>query len=266
MNKITLFGEKIISSNADVEKMLIHKDSKTLFEMAEEQISAGASVIDINTALLMKDELNAMLWAVRLLIEKFDVKISIDSPDSGVLERCIKEFGNRVIANSLPADTEVLGRMLAIISEYQSGVVIILKNRSGIPEDSKGRLKLAGRAVNLIEEAGIPPEDVYLDPIITTIGTDTNGGGLVLDCFAKLEESYPAYQRLGGLSNISFGLPLRKLLNRTFLSMAIARGMNAVICDPTDRKLLETLRAAEAIAGADPGCRDFLAYYRNINK
>jgi 5-methyltetrahydrofolate--homocysteine methyltransferase len=262
MNKITLIGEKIISSNRSVKEMMLRRDSKKLFKMAEEQISAGASVIDINSAMLMKDELDAMIWAAGSVIEQFDIKVSIDSPDIDILEKSLKEFGNRVIVNSLSADGEELSRMLPLISECQAGVIIILKDRSGIPVSSKGRLELAYKTVNLLEKAHVSPDNVYFDPIVTTIGAEMNGGKVVLEAFSDLKQYLPEYKRVGGLSNISFGLPLRKLLNKTFLSMAIANGMTTVICNPTDRGLIETLRAAETIVGADPGCRDFLKYYR----
>ena len=265
MNKITLIGEKLISSKRAVREMMARRDNKALFEMAEKQISAGASILDINSAMLMEDEWGAMLWAAGSVIEKFNIKVSIDSPDIDILERSVKEFGDRVILNSLSADLEELGRVLPLISEYKAGIVIILKNRNGIPADSEGRLGLASKAVDLIEKTQILSKDVYFDPIVSTIGAGIDGGKVVMESLSELEKSFPDYQRIGGLSNISFGLPLRKLLNKTFLSMAIAKGMTAVICDPTNRSIIETLKAAEAIAGADTGCKDFLKYYRNLN-
>ncbi len=266
MDKIILFGEKIISSNRSVKEIMARRDSSELLKIAEEQISAGALILDINSAILMEDELDAMIWAAGLVLEQFDISVSIDSPDLYILERAVKEFGNKVIVNSLSADEEELARMLSLISQYQAGVVIILKDRNGIPTDSKGRVELARKTVNLIEGTHILPENVYFDPIVTTIGTEKNGGKIVLESFYELKVSFPAYKRIGGISNISFGLPLRKLLNKTFISMAIASGMNAMICDPTERELIETLKAAETIAGADPGCKSFLKYYRETNK
>ena len=124
-------------------------------------------------------------------------------------------------------------------------------------------MTLADRAVRAAAAAGMPPDRVFLDPVCTPIATTAGGLGVTLDTLRGLLRELPAYHRIGGLSNISFGLPLRRLLNRTFLPMAVQCGLSAVICDPTDSRLMESLRAAEAITGLDAAAKNFLRYYRS---
>ena len=246
--------------------MLESGDLKPLLDIADAQIAAGAEYIDLNTSLLMERELEALLATGGKIRKRSGAKISVDSPDPGVLVEGSRVFGADCIVNSITCDDESLGRVLPAVSSAGSAVIVLLKDTAGIPPAADGRLKLAERAFEVAAHEKIPPERLFFDPVFSPVATEKKGLSIALDTLRMLKESFPGSHRIGGLSNISFGLPLRKLLNRTFLSMAVSHGLDAVICDPTDEKLMEALRASEAIAGLDPGCRGFLSFFRSSAK
>jgi 5-methyltetrahydrofolate--homocysteine methyltransferase len=261
-----IIGEKLNSTNAKMRKIFENRDIDELLAVAEAQIEGGASWIDINAAMLMDKELDAVLWAGKAILERFDRGISADSPDMGVLEKCAAEFGERCIINSLTADEELLGRMIPILSQTGAGVIIMLKTTDGIPPRADERLCLAREAAEMAEESGVPSSRIFFDPVLQPVATGSEGLETALSTLRSLAGELPDFHRVGGLSNVSYGLPKRKVVNRAFLSMAVSHGLTAVICDPTDGSLIDTLKAAEALAGVDPGCLRFLKHYRASKK
>lgn len=257
-----IIGEKLNSTNTKIRKIFESRDLDLLLSTAGAQIEAGASWIDINAAMLMDRELDTLLWAGKAILEKFDKGISADSPDISVLEKCAVEFGDRCIVNSLTADEELLGKMLPVLAQAGAGVIIMLKTEDGIPPRADERLGLAREAAIIAGDSGVDPGRIFFDPIFQPVATGSEGLGTALSTLRALTRELPGHHRIGGLSNVSYGLPKRKAVNSAFLSMAVSHGLDAVICDPTDSKLVDLLKASEALAGIDPGCLRFLKYYR----
>ncbi len=257
-----IIGEKLNSTNTKIRKIFENRDLELLLSTAGEQIEAGASWIDINAAMLMDRELETILWAGKAILEKFDRGISADSPDTAVLEKCAAEFGQRCIVNSLNADEELLKKMLPVLAQAGAGVIIMLKTEDGIPPRADERLGLAREAVIIATESGMEPGRIYFDPVFQPVATGSEGLATALATLRALTSELPGYHRIGGLSNVSYGLPKRKVVNSAFLSMAVSHGLDSVICDPTDGKLVDLLKASEALAGIDPGCLRFLKHYR----
>lgn len=265
-NKTVIIGEKLNSTNTKIRKIFENRDIDELLSISGAQIEAGASWIDINAAMLMERELDTILWAGRAILERFDKGISADSPDTGVLEKCAVEFGERCIINSLTADEDLLGKMMPVLAQAGAGVIIMLKTVDGIPPRPADRLGLAREAAEIAEKNGLPPGKIFFDPVFQPVATGSEGLETALETLRALSGEMPDFHRIGGLSNVSYGLPKRKVVNRTFLSMAVSHGLTAVICDPTDGSLIDTLKAAEALAGIDPGCLRFLKHYRDSRK
>ncbi|MBN1885602.1 MAG: dihydropteroate synthase [Candidatus Krumholzibacteriota bacterium] len=257
-----VIGERINSSNAAVRRVLADRDEEALLDLARRQIDGGATGIDINASMLMEGERDALLWAANAVAAETGAVVSLDSPDLGILLDVLGRVEGEAIVNSITCDDDVLDRAMLGIAGIGAGVVVMLKNREGIPADAEGRCRLAERAAGAAERSGILPGQIYFDPVFQPLATAASGLGVPLDAFALLGERFPDHRRIGGLSNVSFGLPLRKLVNRTCLAMAVGRGMDAVICDATDTRLMDALAAAEALAGRDAGCRGLIARYR----
>lgn len=262
MPEFLIIGEKLNSTDKKVKKLLEERDESALLDLARAQVDGGAKYLDLNASMLADKEEDALVWSLRCIKSELDIGISLDSPNMEILLRVMPLAGSEVIINSLTSDKGVLDEALPAVSEHESGVIVMLKNREGIPGTAQKRLQMAESAASSISAAGVSPEKVFIDPVLTPLATSPEGLGTALDTMAGLRKHFPDFRRIGGLSNISYGLPLRKLLNRTFISMAISYGLDAVICDPTDSKLMETVTASLAITGADRGCRDLLGYYR----
>ena len=262
MSDILLIGERINSSNKRVRRILETRDQEALIQLAAAQVQGGASYIDINASMLMGDEKPALEWAARCITEQLDAGVSLDSPDMDVLLEMPATVQGPVLLNSITCDENGLNLTFGAAAEHGASVIVMLKSRDGIPETAEGRIELAGRIDAAAEAAGVPPSRIFIDPVFSPLATSAEGMRVVLGTIAALRRKYPEHHRIGGLSNISYGLPRRKLINRTFLAMALSHGLDAVICDTTDPALMDTLTASEPLIGNDPGCRRFLQSYR----
>ncbi len=259
---ILIIGELLNSSNTRIREILTRRGEKKLIGVAETQLSAGASAVDLNAALLMDDEEETLLWAARTIRAKIGATISFDTAKTELLPKLAGEFGEAAILNSFTADDDQIELAIETIERTGSSAIIMLKNREGIPETAMKRLQLATRISVVARRSGIDTSRLFLDPVLTPLATSGDGLRTALDTIEGIERNFPNFRTVGGISNVSYGLPKRRLVNRTFLAMAISRGLDAAICDPTDPDIIGTLKAAEAVTGSDAGCRDFIAYHR----
>jgi len=262
MAGLFLIGEKLNSTRPSAKRIFDERDEAALSAAVEAQLAGGASSIDLNASMLMAGEKGALQWGARFVRERFHVAVALDSPDLPLLLETAGELGENAIVNSITCDEDALRDTFAAASRSGAAVIVMLKDKTGMPESPSGRIALAERAAAIAAETSIAPERVFFDPLVTPLATTPGGLVVVLDTARRLAERLPAYRRIGGLSNVSFGLPDRKLVNRCFAAMLVAAGFTALICDTTDRELVETLRASEAIVGLDPNCRRLLESYR----
>jgi 5-methyltetrahydrofolate corrinoid/iron sulfur protein methyltransferase len=262
MDAILLIGEKLNSTHSAVRRILEERDAGAFRALVGAQIDGGASCIDLNASMLMSEEEDALRWGAAIVLEGFGVPLMIDSPDSRILKNLGGEYGGDCMLNSISADGEALEEILPGAARAGAGVVVMLKDKSGIPSSAEEKLRLAARVSASATKAGMAAERLFIDPVFSPAATTAAGLNAVLECIRGIRERYPAHRTIGGLSNVSFGLPERKLLNRSFAAMTAAFGISALICDTTDRELMKILKASEALGGRDRSCRRFLAWYR----
>jgi cobalamin-dependent methionine synthase I len=262
MSKLRIIGERLNSSNASARSIFEKRDEAALLESARRQLDAGAFAIDLNASMLMAGERNALLWAAAVLRERLDATISLDSAAADLLLELAPEFGERVILNSFTSDADQIEKSLQVIAETGASAVFMLKDHQGVPETAMLRLELASRIAATAGTAGVGPDKIFLDPILTPVATTSGGLRVALDTIGALKRNFPNFRSIGGVSNVSFGMPKRRLINRTFLAMAISHGIDAAICDPTDKELTAVVAASEIVAGHDPACRRFLEFHR----
>ncbi|MBU8922058.1 MAG: dihydropteroate synthase [Bacteroidales bacterium] len=261
MNTI-LIGERINSSNKKVRALFDAEDVDALLDLAVKQIDCGADYIDINASMMMAGEKEALFNTAGEVIGRHGINVSIDSADPDLLLSAAGLFGEKCLLNSFACTDEVFKRYLPEASVSGAGIIVMLKNDHGVPSDSETRAALAEKAIGIMRENGMPDEKIFIDPVFSPMATDISGLMTALATMDIIVRQYPDCHLTGGLSNVSYGLPMRRLINRTFLSMALPHGLNAVICDVTDRDLMETLIASESLSGLDKGCRNLLRHYR----
>lgn len=258
-----IVGERLNSSRRPVFQALNNKDKKYLIDQAQKQEKAGASYIDLNTAALLDKEEETLKWVIPLLQKEVNIPFSIDTPNPEAMDEGLKNHNRQALLNSLSGEAERIKAFLPLIKEYRPRVIVLCLDDSGLPKTSDQELSIADKMLSLLEKEGVSPEDIFMDPLVRPIGVDQSAGELFLESLEKIKKNLPSVNTIAGISNVSFGLPRRKLLNRVFLTLALHRGLDAAILDPLDREILAALSSAEALLGKDPALKNYLKSIRS---
>ena len=257
-----IVGEKINASLKGIEEAVKNKDSFFIQNLAKKQISAGANALDVNVGTSLASEAEDMRWIVKTIQEVVDCPLVIDSPNPRALKAGLEECKGKAIINSITLEKERMEKMLPLVVEFRCGIVALTMDERGIPKGVEERVKIAENLVSILTKEGIGLSDIYIDPMVTSIATDTNSGRVAFEATKKIMDSFKGVHTICGLSNISFGLPKRRLLNRAFVILAISAGMDSFILDPLDKELMSLLIAAEAILGKDEYCVNYIKAFR----
>ncbi len=258
-----IIGEKINSTLKSVRPSIENYDTAAIQKLAKRQAAAGASYIDLNAGMFYEDEPERLEWLVKTVQEVVDLPLSLDSPNPKAIEAGLKVNTNgKPIINSITDEKERFDEVLPLVVEYNTAVIALCMDDTGMPETAEDRVAIARRLIKKLSEAGVAHEDIYIDPLIRPIGTGSHYGKVALGTMRIVKEEYPDVHVTCGLSNISFGIPARKLMNQTFLVAATANGMDGAILNPLDKKLMTFLYAAEALMGHDDFCMEYLTAFR----
>lgn len=255
-------GELINSTRKVISQAIEQKDKVYLQDLARRQAEAGAHYIDINAA-QGGNEIEDMIWLVDLIQDVVDIPLCIDSPSAAALEAGLSRCRQKAMINSISGETMRWEEVLPIIKRYQPKVVALCMDDSGMPETAEDRLIVADKLVAGLVEVGVPEDDIFLDPLIKPLGVNHLFGQEVFNSTQAMRTKYPQVHLISGLSNVSFGMPERRLLNRAFMVMSVALGMDAFILDPMDQTLMSLLTASRALAGQDEYCMDYIAGVRS---
>ena len=256
-----IVGELINSTRKAIAQAIEQKDKAYLQDLARRQVEGGADILDINAA-TSSDEIESIQWLADLVQDVVEVPLCIDSPSAQAIEAGLARCQRPGMVNSISAEQERWEQMLPLIQKYQTKVVALCMQDGGMPETVEDRLAVAEKLVSGLTGAGVAPDDIYLDPLIKPLGVDYNFGLQALETTRLLREKYPQVHIISGLSNISFGLPERRLINRAFMTMSVAMGMDAFILDPLDQAMMSLLAASRTLTGLDEYCMDYIAGVR----
>lgn len=256
-----IIGELINSTRKAIAQAIEQKDKAYLQDLARQQVEAGANILDINAA-TSSDEIESIQWLADIVQEVVDVPLCIDSPSAQAIESGLARCQRPGMVNSISAEQERWEQMLPLIQKHKTKVVALCMQDGGMPETVEDRLAVAEKLVSGLTGAGVAADDIYLDPLIKPLGVDHNFGLQALETTRLLREKYPQVHVISGLSNISFGLPERRVLNRAFMVMSVAMGMDAFILDPLDQAMMSLLIASNVLAGQDEYCMNYIAGVR----
>jgi len=259
-----IVGELINGMYKNIAEAIKTKDKSLIQEYALKQVQAGADALDLNCGPASKDPLRDMPWLVETVQEAVDKPLCLDSSKPKVIEAGLMVAKNKVIINSTTADLEKLEILVDLAKRYNAKLIGLALNSKGVPQDKEQRLELAANIVAYCSEKDFSVEDLYLDPVVLPVNVAQAQQKEVLDSLREFKIiSEPAPKTIIGLSNISQGSCLRKLINRTFMAMATAFGLDAAILDPLDKDLMEVIITAELILNKQIYCDAFLeAYYK----
>jgi len=257
-----VIGERINSSRKSIAEAVSARDRAFIQGEAMIQAKAGASYIDVNAGAFAGSEVECLKWIVDSVREATDLPLCIDSPDPKVIRAILPSAGKRPMINSVTLDRDRMDRILPMVVESGGKVIGLCQSDRCTAMETGEKLEMAGRLIEAAGTAGVPLDDLYIDPLVHPIATDTQSALNTMNAIRQIMEQFPGVHTTCGLSNISFGLPKRKLVNRTFLVGAIGCGLDSVIIDPTDKMLYGALRAGLMIAGKDEYCRAYIQAHR----
>ncbi len=258
-----IVGELINGMYANIALALKERNKSIVQTCALEQIAAGADALDLCCGPASLNPLVDMPWLVETVQEVTDQPLCLDSSKPQVIAEGLKAAKNKTIINSTTADIEKMEILMPLARQYNSKLIAITISIQGIPQNKDQRLELAATILTHAAERKFPIQDLLLDPIVMPVNLAQNQIKDILETIAELKMiAQPAPHTIIGLSNISQGAKLRSLINRTFLTMAVASGLDSAILDPKDKELMETLVAAEVILNKNIYCDSFLEAYR----
>lgn len=262
-----VIGEKINATRSAVRDIIEQRRADQLVDLAQKQAAAGAAYIDVNVGTgngTQQDEVEAMQWAVGTLNTAVDKPLCIDSADPEVIEAGLEAMAQRpAMINSTKADAKYLQSVLPLAARFKAPVVALAMDGKGIPETAAGRIEACSTIATACRDFDVPIESVFFDPLVLPVSTDARQGKVTLDTLAAIKQTFPGARTTLGLSNISFGLPGRVLLNAAFLQMAIFAGLDAAIMDPLNEGMMQAARTGDALMGKD---RHFRKYSRAFRK
>jgi 5-methyltetrahydrofolate corrinoid/iron sulfur protein methyltransferase len=257
-----VIGELINGMYLSIAGAIKGKNKEVIKKCALDQIKAGADALDINCGPASKDPVSDIQWLIETIQEATDKTLVLDASKPKVIESGLKVVKNKVIINSTTADPQKMEVLIPLAKKYNAKLIGLAMSAKGIPQNKDQRLELAATIVAACSEADFPIDELYLDPIVLPVKV---GQAQIQDILEVIREfkiiSEPAPKTVVGLSNVSQGSHLRSLINRTFLTMAIAFGLDAAILDPLDRYLMDSLITAELILNKQIYCDSYIEAY-----
>lgn len=256
-----LIGEKLNSSIPRAQQAFEARDAQTVTELIRTQAAAGASFLDVNTAVCAAGEQAAMLWTIGLIRENCDCGIMIDTADPKVMAAAVQAAGDcPLILNS----ATITDRFEAVTSlAKESGAAVVgLPIDDDMPHSLEEKCQKLDFLIEKLRAAGIQDDRIYADVLVETLATDGGSAKSALGAIAYMAENYPDVKTTCGLSNVSFGLPRRALINTAFVSAAMAAGLSSAIIDPVSPAMRDAIAAARVVAGLDDYCMDYITYIR----
>lgn len=232
-------------------------------QLAESQVAWGAEVLDINVGVPGLDEVAVVKKLVELLASVVDVPFCLDSANPEVLAAGLAAAPGKPLVNSVSGEEKRLETVLPLVKERGAAVIGLTMDDNGIPKTPEERLAVAGKIIERAARMGIPVEDIIIDPLVLTVGSDSKAALITLQTVELLRKEFGVNINLGA-SNVSFGLPDRPTVNQTFLTLAIQLGATCSITDPS--KLGATVKAADMLLGRDDNSMRYLKYFRATEK
>ncbi len=257
-------GELINASRKAIGEAILNSDAAAIQKVAKDQEAAGANYIDVNAGIFVEEEADYLKWLVEVVQEVVDIPCCIDSPSPKAIETALAAHKgvHQPMINSISLEKERYESLLPILSGTDLKVVALCMSDEGMPETTDERLAIADKLINGLVAAGVALENIHVDPLVQPVATNSEFGIEFINAVEAISKQFKGVHTMCGLSNISFGLPNRKFLNQTFAVMAIARGLDGLIVNPLDKKMMANMIAAETLVGRDNYCGNFLKAYR----
>lgn len=258
-----VIGERINTSRKLVQAAVADRDADYIIDDVKKQQEAGADFIDVNAGARIGHEEEDMRWLLDTIQPIATVPLTLDSPDPAILEMAFKMVEKTPMINSISLEKERFDAMMPFLEGKECKIIALCMDDAGMPGSFEDILGRGRTLIGELNKIGMPTASIYVDPLVQPISTDSGKGVMVLDAVRAIKAEFPDVHITGGLSNISYGLPQRKIINRTFVSLMMDAGMDSAIIDPLDKKIMATIRTADMLLGGDDFCMNFLKGVRS---
>lgn len=265
IDHVTVIGERINPTGKKrLKQALIEEDYDYLLSQAVQQADAGAQVLDVNVGIPDIEEARVLPAVVKKIQAVTDLPLQIDSSDPAAIEAALRVYNGKAIVNSVNGEEKSLSSILPVVKKYGAAVVGLTLDENGIPSKAEDRLAIAGRILKRTMDLGIPKKDVFIDCLTLTASAQQAEVKETLKAVRMVKEELGLHTVLG-VSNISFGLPCRPLVNRTFLALAMENGLDLPIINPNDEDMMGTIFAFEMLHNRDENARNFIERYHDVS-
>ena len=257
-----IIGELINASRKAVRAAIESQDAAAIQQVGQDQAAAGADYIDVNAGIFVGREPEYLTWLVETVQQVTDKPCAIDSPDPQAIEAALSVHKGTPMINSISLEKERYEKLMPIIAGTDMKVIALCMSDAGMPQTVADRMKIAEELVNGLVKNNVAVENIFVDPLVQPVSVNNTFGVEFINAIEKIVAAFPGIHTACGLSNISYGLPARKFMNQTFMTMAIAKGLDGAIVNPLDSRMMANIIAAEALAGRDNFCMNYLKAFR----
>lgn len=261
-----IIGENINATRKQIAEKIELRDTEFFQSLARKQVESGANMLDINIGDKNPEDRATMQWLVKTVQDAVQVPLCFDSPYFQIIQAGLEAYQfscGQPLVNSVTAEKDRLKSILPLVKKYHCSVIALLMDENGIPDNAQDRFSIARKIIQSINDFGILSEDIYLDPLVIPVSTDSSSAITTLKTLTLIRENDPDIKTVSGMSNISYGLPERRIINQAFLPLLLETDIDALILDPTDQKLMALFYGSQALLGKDLFCKEYLQAYRN---
>ncbi len=257
-----IIGEKINGSIPAVAEAIAKRDAEFIKNRARLQADAGATFIDCCASVPESEEVETLKWMIDCIQEATDLPISVDSPSADVLTQVLDYCKRPGLVNSVSMEGDKVDKIFPLIADTKWEVICLLSDDTGIPKTAQDRLNVFKKLMAKAQQYKIAPNRLHIDPLVEMLCTSEDGIAMNEEVISTIRGQYPSIHITAAVSNISFNLPVRKLINIGFTVLAMKAGLDSAILDPTNRDLLGIIYATEALLGMDDYCMEYISAYR----
>lgn len=258
-----IIGERINCTRKGIGEAVEKRDEKFIQTEAMNQITAGADFLDINSGGHPGREVSDMEWLVKTVRAVTEIPFCIDIADASAIETGLKLHGSgKPIINSVTNEEKRIKEILPLVKKYNTHIVALCLEEGAVPLGSDRRIEIARELINKILDCGIPLEDIFVDPCVFPLSTDSTQAIALMEAIKGIRKEFSGIKFTVGLSNISYGLPHRPLINQTFLTLLLTVGLDAALIDPTDKRMMAGLLTTDALLNKDEYCMQYLTAFK----
>ncbi len=257
-----IVAERINSTRESIGKAIREQDVAFIQEEARQQVDAGADYIDVNAGAFLGEETKYLTWLVEIVQNTVDKPLCLDTSNAEALTAALNICKIKPMLSSISAEKKRYDSFLPIVKNSGCKIVALCVDDSGIPHTADARSQVADRLVTSLLAEGVALDNIYVDVLAQAVSTNDLASSVTFETIRRVNVAHPGVHTILGLSNVSFGLPNRRLINQNFMSMCMGAGLDSTIADPKDKKLMANILTANLLLGKDKHGMAYIKAFR----